>query len=70
MGAFADDQASIVGSVGEQVDEALETAESWLQWVLVLMWPGRVGRKVFTARQCEHCPFRNLVSGLTLEIRN
>jgi hypothetical protein len=34
--ALADNEAAILGTVGEEVDETLKTAEACLQWVLVL----------------------------------
>lgn len=50
--ARADDEAAVVGAVGEEVDEALETAEVGLCWVLVLVWPGLVGWEVCAAVLC------------------
>jgi len=35
MCAFADDQTTIVWTIGEDVDEALQAAEAVLGWVLV-----------------------------------
>ncbi|KAI6776498.1 hypothetical protein HG530_000443 [Fusarium avenaceum] len=47
MCALADNQAAIIVAVREDVDETLQTAETRLQRVLVLMRPGLVGLDVF-----------------------
>jgi len=39
VSAFADDEAAVIWSIGQQVDQTLQTSEAWLQRVLVLMWP-------------------------------
>jgi hypothetical protein len=36
MCALADNEAAILGTVGQEVDETLKTAEARLQWILVL----------------------------------
>ena len=47
------DQSSVIGSVGEQVDETLETAESWFCGILVLVRPRAVGFQVFAAGEAD-----------------
>lgn len=46
MCAFADDEAAVVGTVGEQIHEALEAAEAGFLRVLVLVSPWLVWGKV------------------------
>lgn len=49
VSALADDQAAVLGAVGEQVHETLHAAEAVLLGILVLMRPGLVGGKIGTA---------------------
>ena len=49
MGAGADNETTVIGTVGEEVDQALKAAEAGLGGVLVLVWPWLVGREVGTA---------------------
>jgi hypothetical protein len=49
--ALADDEAAVLGTVGEKVDETLKTAEAGLQRILVLVSPGLVGLEVFAVRE-------------------
>ena len=49
VAAFANDEAAVVGAVGEEVHETLEAAEAGLEGVLVLMGPGDVGGEVGAA---------------------
>jgi hypothetical protein len=46
VSTLADNQATIVGAVGEQVHKALEAAEAGTLRVLVLVRPGLVGGEV------------------------
>lgn len=49
MSALADNQSSIVWSVGQQVDKSLKASETRLLWVLILMWPWLVGLEIGTS---------------------
>lgn len=49
MGAGADNETTVIGTVGKEVDQALKATEAGLGRVLVLMWPWLVGREVGTA---------------------
>lgn len=51
MGALAHNQASIPVAVGEDVDQALEAAETRLLWVLILVRPRLVGFDVGAPRK-------------------
>lgn len=53
MCAFAHDQAAIVGSVRQKVHKTLETAEAWLQRVLVLVRLGLVDGELFAVWKRE-----------------
>ena len=51
MCALADDESTVIGAVGEEVDKTLETAEAGLQRILVLMSPRLIGLEVFAVRE-------------------
>jgi len=52
VGAFANDEAAIVGPVWEEVHETLEAAEARFGRVLVLMGPGDVLGEIGPAYAC------------------
>ena len=45
--ALADDESTILGTVGEEVDKTLKTAEARLCGILVLVSPWLVGLEIF-----------------------
>ncbi|KAI6759949.1 hypothetical protein HG531_013522 [Fusarium graminearum] len=47
VGALADDETAILVSVGEDVDETLQAAETRLERILILVGPGLVELHVF-----------------------
>lgn len=49
MAASADNQSTVICSIWQQVHKTLQTPESWLRWVLILMRPWRIWRNVFAA---------------------
>jgi hypothetical protein len=49
MSTRADNEATVIWAVGEEVDQALQATEAGLGRVLVLVWPWFVGREVSTA---------------------
>ena len=51
---LANDEAAVVVSIGEEVDEALEAAEARLLRVLVLMRPGGVAFEVIPRKRQVH----------------
>lgn len=56
MAALADNQTAIVRAVGQQVDETLETSESWLSRVLILMGPWLIlGDVLATVSRSQSC---------------
>lgn len=50
MSALADDETAVLGSVGQKVHQALQTAETRLERILILVRPGNVLGNVCTAR--------------------
>lgn len=53
MCSLADDKSTVLGSVGEEVDKTLKTAEAGLEGVLVLVSPGLVGLEIFAVGEGE-----------------
>jgi hypothetical protein len=51
MCALADDESTVLGTIGQEVHQTLKTAEAGLERVLVLMRPGLVGLEVFAVRE-------------------
>lgn len=47
MRPLANNQTPILGSVWQQIDKTLQTAEPWLCRVLVLMWPWGIRLDIF-----------------------
>ena len=45
--SLADDESTILGTVGKEVDETLKTAEARLRGILVLVGPRLVGLEIF-----------------------
>ena len=47
MSALADNQSTVLGTVGQKVDKTLEAAEARLFGVLILVGPRLVGLEIF-----------------------
>lgn len=47
VSALADDQSTVLGTVGQKVDKALEAAEARLKRILILVGPWLVGLEIF-----------------------
>jgi hypothetical protein len=48
MGTRANNQTTIIGTIGEKIDQALKATEAWLGRVLILVRPWLVGREIGT----------------------
>jgi len=53
VGALADDQSTILRTVGQKVDKTLEAAEARLLGVLILVGPRLVGLEIFAVGEGE-----------------
>jgi len=53
VSALADDQSTILGTVGQKVDKTLEAAEARLCGILILVSPRLVGLEVFAVGERE-----------------
>ena len=47
VSALADNQSTVLGTVGQKVDKTLEAAEARLQRILILVGPWLVGLEIF-----------------------
>ena len=47
MSALADDQSTVLRTIGQKVDKTLEAAEARLQRILILVGPWLVGLEIF-----------------------
>jgi hypothetical protein len=53
VSALADDQSTVLGTVGQKVDKALEAAEARLLGVLILVGPRLVRLEIFAVGEGE-----------------
>lgn len=53
MSTFADDETTVIWTTGVEIDETLKTAKTWLNGVLILVWPRLVFREVFAAFESQ-----------------